>query len=199
MQITGEVSEIIYQNEINSYTIAVLETEEEEITVVGYLPFILVGDTLNLMGKYVTHQEYGRQFKVDTFEKVMPKTLSALERYLANGTIKGIGESTAKKIIKTFGEDTISVFKFEPEKLAQIKGITKEKALEMAQTFNENWELWQLVGFLDKFGISASQAKNVYKELGLDAIAQIEENPYLLVDLTRVRMRFWMGCQERIS
>lgn len=185
MQITGEVSEIIYQNEINSYTIAVLETEEEEITVVGYLPFILVGDTLNLMGKYVTHQEYGRQFKVDTFEKVMPKTLSALERYLANGTIKGIGESTAKKIIKTFGEDTISVFKFEPEKLAQIKGITKEKALEMAQTFNENWELWQLVGFLDKFGISASQAKNVYKELGLDAIAQIEENPYLLVDLTR--------------
>lgn len=185
MQITGEITEIIYQNEINSYTIAVFETEEEEITIVGYLPFILVGDTLNLIGKYVMHQEYGRQFKVDTFEKIMPKTLSALERYLANGTIKGIGESTAKKIIKTFGEDTISVFKFEPEKLAQIKGITKTKAIEMAQTFNENWELWQLVGFLDRFGISASQAKNVYKELGLNAIAQIEENPYLFVDLTR--------------
>lgn len=185
MQITGEVTEIIYQNEINSYTIAVFETEEEEITIVGYLPFIFVGDTLNLQGKYVTHQEYGRQFKVDTFEKIMPKTLSSLERYLSNGTIKGIGESTAKKIIKTFGEDTISVFKFEPEKLAQIKGITKTKALEMAQTFNENWELWQLVGFLDKFGISASQAKNVYKEFGVNAITEIEENPYLLVDLTR--------------
>ncbi len=185
MQITGEVTEIIYQNEINSYTIAVFETEEEEITIVGYLPFILVGDTLNLLGKYVTHQDYGRQFKVDTFEKVMPQTLSALERYLANGTIKGIGESTAKKIVNTFGEQTISIFKYEPEKLAQIKGITKQKAIEMAQTFNENWEIWQIVGFLDKFGIGADQAKKVYKELGANTIEKIEENPYLLVDLTR--------------
>ncbi len=185
MQLAGEVTEIIYQNEINSYTIAVFETEEEETTIVGYLPFIVVGDTLNVVGKFVTHQEYGRQFKVDTFEKVMPKNLASLERYLANGTIKGIGASTAKKIIDTFGEETIYIFKYEPEKLAQIKGISKTKAIEMAQAFNENWELWQIVGFLEKFGIGANNAKKVYKLLGLNAIAEIEENPYLLIDLAR--------------
>lgn len=185
MQVTGQITEIIYQNEINSYTIAVFETEEEEITIVGYLPFILVGDTLNLVGKYVTHQEYGQQFKVDTFEKIMPQTLSSLEKYLANGVIKGIGESTAKKIVNTFGEETIAIFKFEPEKLSQIKGITKTKAIQMAQEFNENWDIWQIVGFLDKFGVGANQAKKIYKELGINAIKQIEENPYLLVDLAR--------------
>lgn len=185
MQLTGEVTEIIYQNEVNSYTIAVLETEEEETTIVGYLPFIVMGDTLNVVGKFVTHQDYGRQFKVDTFEKIMPKSLDALERYLANGTIKGIGVSTAKKIIDTFGEETIPIFKFQPEKLAQIKGISKAKAMEMAQTFNENWELWQIVGFLEKFGLGANNAKKVYKLLGGNAIAEIEENPYLLIDIAR--------------
>ena len=81
----------------------------------------------------------------------MPQTLDAIERYLANGTIKGIGPATAKKIVHTFGEDTINVFKFEPKKLAQIKGITESKAEEMSREFIENWELWQIVGFLEKF------------------------------------------------
>ena len=102
MEIKGQLNEIIYQNEINSYTIAIFETEEE-ITIVGYLPFINIKDSLKLIGKFVTHQEYGRQFKIDSFEKIMPQTLSALENYLANGTIKGLGAATAKKIIKTFG------------------------------------------------------------------------------------------------
>ena len=92
MEITGEIRDIIYKNEINSYTIAEFETDEEITTVVGYLPFINSGDTLKLIGKYVEHKEYGRQFKIDTFEKMMPQTLDALERYLANGNIKGIGE-----------------------------------------------------------------------------------------------------------
>ena len=162
MEITGEIISIIYKNEINSYTIAEMETEDELITVVGYLPFINVGDTLKLIGKYVEHKEYGMQFKVDTFEKLMPKTLGSLERYLANGNIKGIGEATAKKIIKKFGEETIHVFKYEPQKLAQIRGISEEKAIKMAESFVENWEVWQIVGFLDKFGIGAEHAKKVY-------------------------------------
>lgn len=185
MEIKGQLTDIIYQNEINSYTIANFETEEEEFTIVGYLPFISVGDSLKLMGKFVTHQDYGRQFKVDSFEKLMPQTLEALEQYLANGTIKGIGPSTAKKIIDTFGEETIHVFKYEPQKLAQIKGISPSKALEIAQSFNENWELWQIVGFLEQFGIGAANAKNVYQLLGANAITKIEENPYLLVDIAR--------------
>mgnify|MGYP002613662702 FL=1 len=185
MEIKGEVADIIYQNDVNSYTIAVFETEDEETTIVGYLPFVKSGDTLKLEGKFVEHKDYGRQFKVETFEKLMPETLGALEKYLANGSIKGIGEATAKKIIKTFGEDTINVFKFEPEKLAQIKGISKNRALEMSESFLENWEVWQIVGFLERFGIGAENAKKIYDLLGINAIEQIESNPYILIDMAR--------------
>lgn len=185
MELKGEIVDVIYKNEMNSYTIANLETETEVYTVVGYLPFVNVGDSVKLDGKFVTHQEYGRQFKIETFEKIMPQTLDALERYLASGNIKGIGPATARKIIKEFGEETISIFKFEPEKLSKIKGITKEKAIIMGTEFCENFELWQIVGFLDKFGIPASSAQGIYKKLGTDTIKKIEENPYILVDLSK--------------
>ena len=125
MEIIGEIQNIIYKNEINSYTIAEFETEEETTTVVGYLPFVNSGDTLKVIGKFVEHKEYGRQFKIDTFEKIMPQTLDALEKYLARGNIKGIGEALAKRIIKKFGEETIYVFKHEPKRLAEI--IEKSK------------------------------------------------------------------------
>lgn len=183
MEIKGEIKDIIYQNEINSYTVAEFETKEEEITIVGYLPFINVGDTLKLVGKIVTHQDYGEQFKVDTFEKLMPESLDALERYLANGTIKGVGPATAKKIVDTFGEETIHVLKFESNRLTNIKGITNEKANSISESFIENWELWQIVGFLEKFGIGVQNAKNVYKKLGSKAIEEIEANPYILIDI----------------
>ena len=185
MEITGEISNIIYKNEINSYTIAELETEEELITAVGYLPFINVGDTLKLVGKFVEHKEYGRQFKIDTFEKMMPQTLGALERYLANGNIKGIGEALAKRIIKKFGEETIHVFKYEPQRLAEVRGISEAKAKEMAESFIENWEVWQIVGFLERFGIGAEHAKKVFDLYGTSAIEEIETNPYILIDIAR--------------
>lgn len=196
MKLEGEVKEIIYKNELNSYCIAVFEISnittddnnnqhelDNEITIVGYLPFINIGDTLKLVGKIVEHQEYGEQFKVDTFEKMMPQSMEALERYLANASIKGIGPATAKKIVDTFGEDTVNIFKFEPTKLAQIKGITKEKAMEISESFVENWEVWQIVGFLDKFGIGPQSAETIYKKLGINAINEIQANPYILVDL----------------
>ena len=185
MELSGQLTEIIYQNEVNSYLIGILENEEDTITIVGYMPFLVEGDYIKVIGNFVTHKEYGKQFKVETFEKIMPKTLDSLEKYLSNGTIKGIGPATAKKIVATFGEDTINVFKFEPEKLTQIKGITKEKAIEMAQCFVENWELWQIVGFLDNFGISPANAKTIYKKLGPQTIDEIESNPYILIDLVK--------------
>ena len=185
MELSGQLTEIIYQNEVNSYLIGILENEEDTITIVGYMPFLVEGDYIKVIGNFVTHKEYGKQFKVETFEKVMPKTLDSLEKYLSNGTIKGIGPATAKKIVATFGKDTINVFKFEPEKLTQIKGITKEKAIEMAQCFVENWELWQIVGFLDNFGISPANAKTIYKKLGPQTIDEIESNPYILIDLVK--------------
>ena len=185
MELRGQIEEFIYQNESNSYTIAVFSTEEEQeiITVVGYLPFIAVGDSLKLQGKMVVHQEYGEQFKIETFEKLMPQTAAALEKYLASGTIKGIGPATARKIIERFGEETLTIFKFEPLRLAEIKGISKDKAYEIGEEFNEKWEVWQIVSFLEEFGIGANNSKKVYDALGVNAVEKIQENPYILVDI----------------
>mgnify|MGYP004500059237 CR=1 FL=1 len=184
-ELEGILTEIRYQNEINSYTVGTFETEEYQITVVGYLPFIKKGDTLKIIGKFVEHKEYGEQFKIETFEKLMPQTLGALENYLANGNVKGIGPATAKKIIQTFGEETISILKYTPKKLAQIRGITEEKAIAISESFIENWEIWQIVGFLEKFGIGAENAQKVYKLLGINAIEEIEADPYILIDISR--------------
>ena len=185
MELRGQIEEFIYQNESNSYSIAVFFTEEEQeiVTVVGYLPFIAVGDSLKLQGKMVVHQEYGEQFKIETFEKLMPQTAAALEKYLASGTIKGIGPATARKIIEKFGEETLTIFKFEPLRLAEIKGISKDKAYEIGEEFNEKWEVWQIVSFLEEFGIGANNSKKVYDALGVNAVEKIQENPYILVDI----------------
>lgn len=185
MEIIGQIEEFIYQNESNNYSIAVFSLEESNdvITVVGYLPFITVGDTLKLKGKVVIHQEYGEQFKIDTFEKMMPKSAAALEKYLASGTIKGIGPATARKIVDKFGEDTLNIFKFEPMRLSEIKGISKDKAYEIGEEFNEKWEVWQIVSFLENFGIGANNSKKVYDALGINAVEKIQENPYILVDI----------------
>lgn len=189
MEIKGRIRDIIYRNEINSYTIATFETDEEETTVVGYLPFIEKGDSLKITGNFVEHPEYGRQLKIETFEKLMPEDLDSIENYLANGKFKGIGPATAKRMINTFGKDVINIIKFEPEKLSCIKGITEEKAIEISQSFNENWEVWQIVSYLEKFGIGPQSAEEIYKKLGPNTITTIEENPYILIDLT-VRVNF---------
>ena len=184
-EIEGVLTEIIYQNEVNSYLVGIVENEYEQITVVGYLPFINKGDTLKLFGKFVEHKDYGEQFKIETFEKLMPQTLAALETYLANGNVKGVGPATAAKIIDTFGDETIHILKYEPQKLARIKGISQNKAIEISESFIENWEVWQIVGFLEKFGLGAESAKKAYDLLGINAIAEIEANPYILIDIAR--------------
>lgn len=184
-ELEGQIIDIIYQNDMNSYTIAVFDTVDEEITIVGYLPFVNPGDTLKISGRFVNHQEYGEQFKVENFEKTEPKTMEALEIYLSSGSIKGIGPVTAKKIIKAFKEDTINILKTNPAALSTISGISYEKAIQMGESFNENWDLWKLVSFLEQFGISASNAKKIYKDLGKDALNEIKKNPYVLVDKVR--------------
>ena len=133
----------------------------------------------------------------------MPTTPEALEKYLSNGSFKGVGPATAKKIVNTFGKDTINVIKLEPQKLTQIKGISKEKALEITEQFVANWEIWQIVGFLDKFGIGPQSAEGVYKKLGEGALERISENPYILVDVASKvnfekvdRIAMEMGVEE---
>ena len=187
LELSGEILGIIYQNELNSYTIAEMYIDELEKveTIVGYLPFIAEGDNIKVIGKFVEHKEYGEQFKVETFEKVMPETLEALERYLGNGTIKGVGPATAKKIVEKFGENTIDIIKYDPLELKKVKGISKERALEISESFVESWEVWQIVGFLERFNVGIENSKKIFDKLGVTAIQQIEENPYILVDLVR--------------
>lgn len=137
------------------------------------------------VGEFVVHKDYGEQFKVETFKKELPKTLDSLERYLGGGGIKWVGPKTAEKIIKTFGEDTIYVLEKEPEKLANIKGITKEKAIDISESFIQNKELWRIVGFLKEIGIESSYAKKVYELYGINAIEEIKNDPYRLIDVVR--------------
>ena len=183
MELKGTVQDIIYKNETNGYTIATFDMESADTTIVGYLPFVQKGDSLKIIGKFVTHPDYGDQFKVETFEKIMPETLDALEKYLSNGIVKGVGPATAKKIIKKFGEETVEVLKADPDRLTEIKGITKKKAEEINESFVANWELWQIVGFLEKFGIGPQSANTIYKKLGANTISIVENDPYVLSEL----------------
>ena len=183
MELKGTVQDIIYKNEANGYTIATFDMESAETTIVGYLPFVQKGDSIKIIGKFVVHPDYGDQFKVETFEKIMPETLDALEKYLANGIVKGVGPATAKKIIKKFGAETVERLKGNPDRLTEIKGITKKKAEEINESFIENWELWQIVGFLEKFGIGPQSANTIYKKLGANTITIVENDPYVLSEL----------------
>jgi len=184
LEIKGQITDIIYENEINGYMVAEFQTKDEETIITGCLPFINNGDSLKLIGKFIMHQEYGRQFKVESFEKIMPETLEALERYLSGGIIAGVGPATARKIITKFGEETIHILRYEPEKLSQVKGINLSKAIKITEEFAEKWDLWEIVGFLEKFGISAQNSKKVYEIFGKEAISKIEANPYMLLDIT---------------
>lgn len=125
------------------------------------------------------------QFKVETFEKILPKSEEALEKYLVSSKIKGVGKATAKAIVKEFGEETVNILRYEYDKLVKIKGINLEKAEKMSQSFNENWEVWQIVKVLEKFGAGIENAKRLYDQYGINTCRQIEENPYMLIENAR--------------
>lgn len=131
----------------------------------------------------ITHALYGEQFKLNSFEKILPSTIQEIEKYLGSGIIKGVGPVTAQKIVNRFGEDTVNVLRFEPYKLSDISGITNNKATLISEEFNKEWQLWQIVIFLQKFDIGATNANRVYKEFGINAIDRIKENPYILINV----------------
>lgn len=183
MEIKGQIEEIIFSNELNSYTVCSMIVGNNEITATGYLPFVNIGDLIIAEGDFVNHNVYGKQFKINTFEKTMPNTTVEIEKYLGSGIIKGIGPATSKKIVDRFGEDTIYVLQYESEKLSVIKGITPSRAKEISEAFNNVWELWQIVMFLQKYGIGTANANRIYKEFGMNAINAIKENPYVLLNI----------------
>ena len=184
VEVRGEIIEIIYKNETNGYTICnILTKDDDEITVVGFLPYIQVGEEIKINGNWVNHPDYGKQLKAETFEKFLPEGVPASEKYLASGIIKGVGLVTARKLVTKFGENTIEVIKNTPERLTEVRGINMEKALSMSSTLNEQWDLWKLISFLGNYGIGNKNAVKLYKAFGVNSLDTVKSNPYVLLDV----------------
>ena len=184
IELSGEVLTIIFNNETNGYTICELAiSDDDSVTVVGFLPYIQEGEEIKVYGNWVNHPDYGKQLKVETFEKIMPKGIPAIEKYLASGIIKGVGLATAKKLVKKFGEETIEVIRNVPERLVEVKGITIEKAMLISQTLNEQWDLWKLTTFLSNYGIGNKNTVKLYKTFGGNALETVKDNPYVILEV----------------
>lgn len=180
--LAGYVEHIIYRNADNGYTVLNLVSGEDEITCVGIFSAIAEGENIEAQGEYTEHPTYGQQFKVTSFEEKAPEDEEAIERYLGSGAIKGIGLAMAARIVRRFKEDTFRIIEEEPERLAEIKGISNRKAIEIASQVNEKRDLRQAMIFLQQYGITMNLAVKVYQAYGQDVYGIIRENPYRLAD-----------------
>ncbi|MEW5867500.1 MAG: ATP-dependent RecD-like DNA helicase [Bacillota bacterium] len=188
--IEGTVERITYRNEDSFYTVARLTCGGRSpfsggrgpVTVVGTFAFISVGETLRLEGDWVDHPEYGRQFKVERYETVVPATLRGIEKYLGSGLIKGIGPVTAKKLVSHFGLDTLDVIEREPERLTEVEGVGPKKSAVIARAFQEQKEIRKVMMFLADHGVSPTLAIKIFRRYGDASIQAVRENPYRLAD-----------------
>lgn len=181
-KLAGYVEHIIYRNADNGYTVLNLVSGEEEMTCVGIFSAIAEGENIEATGEYTEHPTYGKQFKVTSFVEKAPEDQEAIERYLGSGAIKGIGLALAARIVRRFKDDTFRIIEEEPERLAEIKGISERKAMEIAHQVNEKRELRQAMIFLQQYGITMNLAVKIYNIYGQEIYGVIKENPYRLAD-----------------
>lgn len=180
--IKGYVEHIVYRNEDNGYTVFNLNNDDGELTCVGKFHFIEEGELLELTGEYTMHKLYGTQLQVESSKVCAPEDLVSIERYLGSGAIKGIGTALAGRIVKKFKEDTFRIIEEEPERLAEIKGISERKAREIALQVEEKKEMREAMIYLQKYGISIALAAKIYQHYGQNVYRVIEENPYQIAD-----------------
>ncbi len=192
---------IIWQNEGNGYAVCEMSSPDMgDFVGVGYLPFINPGDKIIAEGSWETHLEYGEQFKIETYERVKMELEEDIYIYLASGAVKGIGESTAKKIIAAFGAEALNIIRDNPLKLAEIKGISEKKAIEIREDYIKQQGVQEIVIFFNKHGISSSYAYKAFKEYGENAVEKIKENPYILCrDIDGVGFKTADGMAEKIG
>ncbi len=181
-KIKGYIDHIIYQNEENGYTVLELVSEEEEITCVGMFRGADAGETIEIQGDFTEHALYGRQFKAESFRVTAPEDIVSIERYLASGTIKGIGAALAGRIVKKFGTDTLRIMEQEPERLSEIKGISERIAREIGLQMEEKKDLRDAMLFLQKYRISGTLAVKIYQTYGMGLYGILQENPYKLAE-----------------
>ncbi len=182
--VTGYIDHIIFRNEENGYTVFVMKgvEGEEELTCVGTFPVINQGASIEAVGSYTNHHVYGKQFQISSFTEKMPQDALAMERYLGSGAIKGIGAALAGRIVRHFGEDTIRIVEEEPERLAEVKGISEKKAREIAVQTAEKADMRKAMMFLQKYGISLNLGAKIYQKYGDSVYNVLQENPYRLAD-----------------
>jgi exodeoxyribonuclease V alpha subunit len=198
--ISGFVEHIVYRNEDNGYTVLNLVAQEDEITCVGIFHVISEGESIEAEGEYTVHPSYGQQFKIQSYKLKAPEDLVSIERYLGSGAIKGIGAALAARIVRRFQEDTFRIIEEEPERLAEIKGISQRKAMEIAQQTEEKKELRQAMIFLQNYGISLTLAMKIYHTYGIEMYRIIQENPYKLAeDVTGVGFKVADEIAHRVG
>lgn len=173
---------IIFRNEENGYTVCVVNWEGEEVTCVGVFSYISEGELVEAQGSYTEHATYGKQFKVEAYQIKIPQDTAALERYLGSGAIKGIGAALAARIIRHFGADTLRIMEEEPERLAEIKGISSRKAQEIGVQLAEKSEMRNAMIFLQQYGISLALGAKIYNQYGDTMYQVLQENPYKLAE-----------------
>lgn len=182
--VTGYIDHIIFRNEDNGYTVMVLKgvKDEDELTCVGTFPVITQGASIEAEGSFIQHPVYGKQFQAVRLTEKMPEDAMAMERYLGSGAIKGIGAALAGRIVRHFGADTLRIVEEEPERLAEIKGISEKKAHEIAIQIAEKSEMRKVMMFLQKYGISLNLGAKIYQKYGDSVYSVLQENPYRLAD-----------------
>ena len=179
--VEGLVSSVIFQNEENGYTILKIECGEEELTVVGAMPGVSSGEYLSVQGGWVHHATYGRQFRAEIVERRIPQGMKEIFHYLSSGAIKGVGKSTARRLIEEFGEDALQVLEEEPERLIGIKGITLKRAKQMSEAFRQQMGMRRLLEFLGEHSLPMTIATPLFRSYGGAALEIIQNNPYILV------------------
>ncbi len=180
--LSGTLEHITFSNNTNGYTVAVLKLPDDLITIVGIMPFVSVGDFLEVTGRFDTHPTYGPQFKVESFEKTLPSGSAAILHYLSSGAIKGVGPATARSIIEMLGDNALEVIENDWERLADIRGISVEKAENIHEEYVKQFGIRDIMMFLSPFKVSPERSLKVYRALGGDAAEIIRRNPYVLCD-----------------
>ena len=180
--VKGYVEHIVFRNEDNGYTVFYLTNEDGDLTCVGTFPYINEGEMLKMTGEYVNHNVYGWQFHVKTYENIEPEDMVSIERYLGSGAIKGVGAALAKRIVNTFKSDTFRIIEEEPERLAEIKGISERKAMEIAGQVEEKKDMRKAMIYLQKYGITLNLAVKIYEQYGNNLYHVMEENPYQIAE-----------------
>lgn len=208
--IGGTVASVVYANSENGYTVLRLNTPDGTVTAVGCIPQASVGESLVLTGTWTSHPSYGQQFKAETAERKMPSDKKAIYEYLAFGAVRGIGPATAAAIVTMFGDDTLEIIEKEPEKLANVKGISLKKAIKIGMDFKSRTQLRRLMEFFASNGLRPELAVRVFRVFGDDSMDVINENPYILTrenfgadffeaDSLAIRLGFEGDCSERVE